>query len=97
MEKEGALSEGGLEVGGGFDDEELWEAGAEYFFDAVVDFAGPEADFDVWEVFFEQGEDAWGVGDVADVDGLPGGTEDEAPGAVSGVEGGGDSGDEGGG
>jgi hypothetical protein len=68
------------------DDDELGEASAEHLFDAVVDFAGPEADFDVREVLFEEGEDARGVCDVADVDGLPGGTKDQAAGATGGAE-----------
>jgi hypothetical protein len=86
VEEEGALGEGGFEVSGGLDDDELGEASAEHLFDAVVDFAGPEADFDVREVFFEEGEDSRGMGDVAYVDGLPGGTQDQAAGATGGAE-----------
>lgn len=78
MEEEVAFLEGGFEGSRVLDDGHLREALAKHIFDAVIDFAGPEADFDIGQMFFEQGEHAWGVRDIADVDGLPGRTEEEA-------------------
>jgi hypothetical protein len=54
VQEKGALAEGGFESGGAFDDGDFGETGGEHFFNAVVHFAGPEADFHVREVFFQE-------------------------------------------
>ena len=57
---------------------------------------GPEADLGAREIFFDEGEDARRVRDVADVDDLPRGAKQDARGATGG-SGGAEGGDEGGG
>lgn len=97
MEEEAALGKGGLAVGFGFNDDELGEAHTEHFLHTIVHVAGPESDFDIREMFFEQSEDAWCVCNIANVNGLPRGTQNQPARVVSGVEGAGESRNKGGG
>ena len=77
MEEEVAFFQCGFDGFCALDDRYLRKALGEDGIHAVIDTRGPEADFGFGEFAFEDVEDAGGVGDVADVDGLPGGTEED--------------------
>ena len=86
-ERVGEIGAGGAAISAerAFDDFQLREAAVLHGHDFLGEIGGgPEAHFGVWEIFFDEGEDARRVRDIADVYDLPRGTQEDARGASSG-------------